>query len=170
VVRLNQEDVSTPQQMRKLVQNEAPASQLQLQVYREGKPLSLKVTLQESPDSRVPSAAGKAGQAAPQIQQAAPMSPEEFGFQVADPSESLTATAPFIATILPGSIAHRSGLIPGDEILSVNRVQVKTFEDVPRVMRAEIKKSKKKPLIFEVRRAGIQKLFIAVHERAKLGA
>ena len=171
ITRMDNLDLPDPDSMKKEVQKRAPLSQIKLDISRQGKPLSVSIVLQEAPDSlNSVRAAGRAGQAAPRLEPARRKTPEDFGFEVGDPEESWFATHPLVRIVKPGGIAHRSGLIPGDEILSINRTQVEVPKDVPRIMKLSRTKEPTKALIFEIQRGQAQKLFIALHEDAKLGA
>jgi serine protease Do len=128
----------------------APGTSVQLKVTREGKQISLPITVGEMKDSEVVAAAGQESDLGLTVQPVTPDIAQSLGLERA---EGLV-----VASVKPGSAADEAGLRSGDVITQVNRRAVKNLAEYNR----EISRNEKsKSVLFLVRR-GESSVFLAL--------
>jgi serine protease Do len=128
----------------------APGTSVQLKIAREGKQISLPITVGEMKDSEVIASAGQESDLGLTVQPVTPDIAQSLGLERA---EGLV-----VASVKPGSAADDAGLRSGDVITQVNRRPVKNLADYNR----EISRNEKtKSVLFLVRR-GESSVFLAL--------
>ncbi len=123
--------VESADRLRSLVASTDPGTQVTLGILRDGKPLTLKVTLGEQPASMA--GAGGTGQAPGEgtlqgisVQNLTPSIRQQLGLPA-------TVHGVVISDLDPNSPAAESGLQPGDVIQSINRQPVGSLADFNRL-------------------------------------
>lgn len=128
----------------------APGTSVQLKIAREGKPISLPITVGEMKDSEVIASIGPESDLGLTVQPVTPDIAQSLGLERA---EGLV-----VASVKPGSAADDAGLRSGDVIRQVNRHPVKNLADYNR----EISRTEKtKSVLFLVHR-GESSVFLAL--------
>lgn len=127
----------------------APGKRVQVKILREGKELTLPITVGEFKDSEVV-ASGETGELGLTVEKVTPELAEELGLKRA---EGLVITE-----VKPGSAAEDGGLQTGDVITEINRHPVSTTADF---RRETAKAGKGQSVLFLVRR-GQGSLFLAL--------
>ena len=127
----------------------APGKRVQVKILREGKDLTLPITVGEFKESEVV-ASGETGELGLTVEKVTPEVAEELGLKRA---EGLVITA-----VKPGSAAEDGGLQTGDVITEINRHPVRTMADF---RRETAKAGKGQSVLFLVRR-GQGSLFLAL--------
>ena len=128
----------------------APGTSVQLKLARDGKQITLPITVGELKDSEVVASSGQESELGLTVQPLTPDMAQSLGLERA---EGLV-----VASVKPGSAADEAGLRSGDVITQVNRRQVKNLADYNR----EISRSEKsKSVLFLVRR-GESSVFLAL--------
>jgi len=128
----------------------APGTVVQLKIAREGKQISLPITVGEMKDSEVVASAGHESEMGLTVQPITPDIAQSLGLERA---EGLV-----VASVKPGSAADEAGLRSGDVITQINRRPVKNLADYNR----EISRNEKsKSVLFLVRR-GESSVFLAL--------
>jgi serine protease Do len=128
----------------------APGTSVQLKISREGKPISLPITVGEMKDSEVIASIGPESDLGLTVQPVTPDIAQSLGLERA---EGLV-----VASVKPGSAADDAGLRSGDVITQVNRHPVKNLADYNR----EISRTEKtKSVLFLVHR-GESSVFLAL--------
>ena len=134
-----------PQQVARV----APGSAVQVKVIRDGKEITLPVTVGEMKEAEV-AATAQEGELGLTVQPLTPQLAESFGLERTD--------GLVISSVQPGSAAEEAGLRSGDVVVEINRQAVKSLADYNR----EIARSEKgKSVLFLVRR-GQSSLFLAL--------
>ncbi|HEX9145564.1 MAG TPA: DegQ family serine endoprotease, partial [Candidatus Binatia bacterium] len=127
----------------------APGKRVQVRILREGKELTLPITVGEFKDSEVV-ASSETGELGLTVEKVTPQLAEELGLKRA---EGLVITE-----VKPGSAAEDGGLQTGDVITEINRHPVSTMADF---RRETAKAGKGQSVLFLVRR-GQGSLFLAL--------
>lgn len=127
----------------------APGKRVQVKILREGKDLTLPITVGEFKESEVV-ASGETGELGLTVEKVTPEVAEELGLKRV---EGLVITA-----VKPGSAAEDGGLQTGDVITEINRHPVRTMADF---RRETAKAGKGQSVLFLVRR-GQGSLFLAL--------
>ena len=127
----------------------APGKRVQVKILREGKELTLPITVGEFKDSEVV-ASGETGELGLTVEKVTPQVAEELGLKR---MEGLVITE-----VKPGSAAEDGGLQTGDVITEINRHPVSTMADF---RRETAKAGKGQSVLFLVRR-GQGSLFLAL--------
>ena len=128
----------------------APGTSVELKIAREGKPISLPITVGEMKDSEVMASAEQESDLGLTVQPLTPEIAQSLGLERA---EGLV-----VASVKPGSAADDAGLRSGDVISQVNRRPVRNLADFNR----EISRTEKtKAVLFLVRR-GESSVFLAL--------
>jgi len=128
----------------------APGTSVQLKIAREGKQISLPITVGEMKDSEVIASIGPESDLGLTVQPVTPDIAQSLGLERA---EGLV-----VASVKPGSAADDAGLRSGDVITQVNRHPVKNLADYNR----EISRTEKtKSVLFLVHR-GESSVFLAL--------
>ncbi len=132
IVKLNDQEIGDPSALRVAVTQLEPGTQAKVEVVRGGKRVTLQATIEKLPEDERIASRGR--------QQKGQSSETSFGLELSDvtrdarerfaiPSDVQGA---LIAGVASGSLAAQGGLRPGDVILSVNRVAVKTAKEAER--------------------------------------
>jgi serine protease Do len=134
-----------PQQVARV----APGTTVPVKILRDGKELSLTLTVGEMKDTEI-AASTQEGDLGLTVQPVTPQLAESLGLERA---QGLVITA-----VTPGSAADEAGLRSGDLITEINRRPVKTLADYSREM---ARSEKAKSVLFLVKR-GESSVFLAL--------
>jgi serine protease Do len=149
IVELDRKEIKDSSDLPPMVARITPGTTVQLKVVRDGKQLSLPLTVGEMKENEFV-AAGQEGDLGLAVQPVTPEIAQSLGL---DRAEGLVVTE-----VNPGSAADEAGLRSGDVITQVNRSSVKNLADYNR----EISRIEKgKPVLFLVQR-GQSSLFLAL--------
>jgi serine protease Do len=119
--------VTDVRQLQRLVGAERPEKRVPVKVKRQGKPLTLQVTIGRMPTEETVAAS--------------PESLEQYGFAVQELTPELREKLQvkeggvLVSSVDPGSPAHRRGLRPGDVVLEVDRQPVGSRRDLLAILR-----------------------------------
>jgi serine protease Do len=150
IVEFDKKEIKDSSDLPAAVARVAPGTSVQLKVARDGKQISLPITVGELKDNEVAAPAGQEGELGLAVQPLTPEMAQSLGLERA---EGLV-----VASVKPGSAADEAGLRSGDVITQVNRRPVKNLADYNR----EISRSEKgKSVLFLVRR-GESSVFLAL--------
>jgi serine protease Do len=150
IVEFNKKVIKDSGDLPPAVARVTPGTSVQLKVNREGKQISLPITVGEMKDTEVVASAGQESDLGLTVQPVTPDIAQSLGLERA---EGLV-----VASVKPGSAADDAGLRSGDVITQVNRRPVKDLADYNR----EISRSEKaKSVLFLVRR-GESSVFLAL--------
>ncbi len=128
----------------------APGTSVQLKIAREGKQISLPITVGEMKESEVIASTGQESDLGLTVQPVTPDIAQSLGLERAD--------GLVVASVKPGSAADDAGLRSGDVITQINRHPVKNLADYNR----EISRTEKtKSVLFLVHR-GESSVFLAL--------
>ena len=128
----------------------APGTSVQLKITRDGKQMSLPITVGELKDKEVVASSDQESELGLTVQPLTPDMAQSLGLERA---EGLV-----VASVKPGSAADEAGLRSGDVITQINRRPVKNLADYNR----EISRTEKsKSVLFLVRR-GESSVFLAL--------
>ena len=150
IVEFDRKEIKDSSDLPAVVARVAPGTSVQLKVTREGKQISLPITVGEMKDSEVVAAAGQESDLGLTVQPITPDIAQSLGLERA---EGLV-----VASVKPGSVADDAGLRAGDVITQVNRRPVKNLADYNREMS---RNEKSKSVLFLVRR-GESSVFLAL--------
>jgi serine protease Do len=149
IVEFDRKAIKDSSDLPPVVARITPGMTVQLKVMREGKQVSLPITVGELQDNEIV-ASSEESELGLTAQPVTPDIAQSLGLERA---EGLV-----ISSVKPGSAAEEAGLRSGDVIIQVNRRPVKNIEEYNR----EITRSEKgKPVLFLVRR-GQSSLFLAL--------
>jgi serine protease Do len=149
IVEFDRKAIKDSSDLPPVVARITPGTTVQLKVMREGKQVSLPITVGELQDNEIV-ASSEETELGLTAQPVTPDIAQSLGLERA---EGLV-----ISSVKPGSAAEEAGLRSGDVITQVNRRPVKNIEEYNR----EIARSEKgKPVLFLVRR-GQSSLFLAL--------
>jgi serine protease Do len=149
IVTLDGAPVASSEDLPRMVARHAPGSQTKVEIFRNGKRETLKLTLDELKDEpvRVSDRSGPGAEA-----------PEGLGIEIgASPSGRAEV---MVGRVVSGSAADGK-LQPGDVILEVNRAAVRRTEDVVARVRST---PAGEPVLLKIRREN-QLLFVALDRR-----
>jgi serine protease Do len=150
IVEFDRKEIKDSSDLPAAVARLAPGTAAQLKIVREGKQISLPITVGEMKDSEVVASAGQESELGLTVQPVTPDIAQSLGLERA---EGLV-----VASVKPGSAADEAGLRSGDVITQVNRRPVKNLADYNR----EISRNEKsKSVLFLVRR-GESSVFLAL--------
>ena len=150
IVEFDKKEIKDSSDLPAAVARVAPGTSVQLRIARDGKQISLPITVGELKDNEVAAPAGQEGELGLAVQPLTPEMAQSLGLERA---EGLV-----VASVKPGSAADEAGLRSGDVITQVNRRPVKNLADYNR----EISRSEKgKSMLFLVRR-GESSVFLAL--------
>lgn len=127
----------------------APGTRLQLKLWRDGKEVTLPLTVGEMKEAEV-SASTHEGDLGLTVQPITPRLAENLGL---DRAEGLVITA-----VKSGGAADEAGLRPGDVIVEINREPVKNLADY----RRELARNEKAKAVLLLVRRGQSNLFLAL--------
>ncbi len=149
IVEFNGKEIKDSGELPLLAARTAPGKQAQLKIFRNGKQLTLPLTVGEFKEREVVAAA-ESGDFGLAIQPVTASMAAELGLERA---EGLVITS-----VKPGSLADEVGLQRGDVITEINRQPVRDLADYKRAVE---KAAKGKSVLFLVRR-GEGSLFLAL--------
>jgi len=149
ITEFNSKEVKDSAELPALVARVAPGTTASIKVLRDGKEISLPITVGEMKDTEV-ATAGEEGDLGLTVQ---PLTPEVAQGMGLNRAEGLVITE-----VKPGSAADDAGLREGDVITEVNRRPVKTLADYNREM---ARSNKGQSVLFLVRR-GDSSVFLAL--------
>jgi serine protease Do len=149
ITEFNSKEVKDSAELPALVARVAPGTTASIKVLRDGKEISLPITVGEMKDTEV-ATAGEEGDLGLTVQ---PLTPEVAQGMGLNRAEGLVITE-----VKPGSAADDAGLREGDVITEVNRRPVKTLGDYNREM---ARSNKGQSILFLVRR-GDSSVFLAL--------
>ena len=150
IVEFDRKEIKDSSDLPAAVARVAPGTVVQLKIAREGKQISLPITVGEMKDSEVVASAGHESEMGLTVQPITPDIAQSLGLERA---EGLV-----VASVKPGSAADEAGLRSGDVITQINRRPVKNLADYNR----EISRNEKsKSVLFLVRR-GESSVFLAL--------
>ena len=150
IVEFDRKEIKDSSDLPAAVARVAPGTAVQLKIARDGKQISLPLTVGEMKESEVVAAAGQESEMGLTVQPVTPDIAQSLGLERA---EGLV-----VASVKPGSAADEAGLRSGDVITQVNRRPVKNLADYNR----EISRNEKsKSVLFLVRR-GESSVFLAL--------
>jgi serine protease Do len=150
IVEFDKREIKESSDLPSAVARITPGTAVQLKVLREGKQISLPITVGELKDKEVVASSGQEGDLGLTVQPVTPDIAQSLGLERA---EGLV-----VATVQPGSAADEAGLRAGDVITQVDRRPVKNLAEYNR----EISRTaKNKSVLFLVRR-GESSVFLAL--------
>jgi len=150
IVEFDKKEIKDSSDLPAAVARVAPGTSVQLKVARDGKQISLPITVGELKDNEVVASSGQESDLGLTVQPLTPDMAQSLGLERA---EGL-----IVASVKPGSAADEAGLRSGDVITQVNRRPVKNLADYKR----EISRTEKsKSVLFLVRR-GESSVFLAL--------
>ena len=150
IVEFDKKEIKDSSDLPSVVARVAPGMAVQLKVLREGKQISLPITVGELKDNEVVASSGQEGELGLTVQPVTPDIAQSLGLERA---EGLV-----VASVKPGSAADEAGLRSGDVITQVDRRPVRNLAEYNR----EISRTEKgKSVLFLVRR-GESSVFLAL--------
>ena len=150
IVEFDKKEIKDSSDLPVAVARVAPGTSVQLKITRDGKQISLPITVGELKDNEVVASAGQESDLGLAVQPLTPDMAQSLGLERAD--------GLVVASVKPGSAADEAGLRAGDVITQVNRRPVKNLADYNR----EISRTEKaKSVLFLVRR-GESSIFLAL--------
>jgi serine protease Do len=145
ITAVNGETVKGPKELARLIGSMDPGKTVDVSIWRDGKAMSLKLTLGTLPDLNK-MASADAGQSQPDAQppeSTANQTLDKLGLEVT-PSEDGNGVQ--VTSVDPNSDAADKGVKPGQTITSVNNQEVKTAADIQRIVQGAQKDGRKKAL------------------------
>jgi len=149
IVEFNRKEIKDSADLPAVVARVTPGTTVPLKVVRDGKQVSLPITVGEMKENEIV-AAGQEGELGLTVQPVTPEIAQGLGLNRA---EGIVVTE-----VSPGSAAEEAGLRSGDVITQVNRRPIKTLADYNREMN---RNEKGKSVLFLVQR-GQSSLFLAL--------
>jgi serine protease Do len=150
ITKLDGKDVKNVQQLRSAIAQTKPGQEVTMTVFRNGKTQDVKVKLGEQPENLAFAAGGGSRKAPNQKKKdSGEASAETIGLRLATPSEQqlqrygleASAQGGLVTQVVPGSLASRKGIQPGDLITSVNGTEVKSADEAADALsKADLKK------------------------------
>ena len=149
ITEFNSKEVKDSTELPGLVARVAPGTGTSIKVLRDGKEMTLAITVGEMRDTEV-AASGQQGELGLAVQPVTPEVAQSLGL---DRAEGLVITE-----VKPGSAADNAGLREGDLITQINRRPVKNLADYNR----EMAQSKKGQSVLLLVRRGDASVFLAL--------
>jgi serine protease Do len=150
IIEFDRKEIKDSADLPSVVARITPGTTAQLKVLREGKQISLPITVGELKDNEIAAAAGQESDMGLTVQPLTPDVAQSLGLERV---EGLV-----ISAVAPGSAADEAGLRSGDVITQVNRRPVKNLAEYNR----EVSRTEKgKSVLFLVRR-GESSVFLAL--------
>jgi len=149
IVEFNRKEIKDSADLPAVVARISPGTTVPLKVLRDGKPVSLPITVGEMKENEIV-AGGQEGDLGLTVQPVTPEIAQSLGLNRA---EGIVVTE-----VSPGSAAEEAGLRSGDVITQINRRPVKNLADYNREMN---RNEKGKSVLFLVQR-GQSSLFLAL--------
>ncbi|MCX7785213.1 MAG: DegQ family serine endoprotease [candidate division WOR-3 bacterium] len=157
IVKFDGKKVTNVEQFRRMVAETKPGKEVEIEVIRDGKSITLTAKLQEMPDeiSGTP-------QETPEAEETEVKS--WLGMKVRMPTETEKENAKVKSGVVVdevegGSIADQAGIREGDIILKIDRYEIANTKDFSQAVRKL--RDSKKPILFRLKR-GTVSVFIAV--------
>jgi serine protease Do len=151
IVALNGKKMDSVRDLQIAIMRTRPGTVVTLTVIREGKRKEIKVRIGELPEKGVPKPRDYEG--------------EDLGLSLRDltPQERarIGVDGVMVVGVVPGSLAHRSGLRPGDVIMRVNYRKVRTVQEFRRLIE-NLKEMGKTKVLLLVRR-GESNLYLVLN-------
>jgi serine protease Do len=144
ITGVNGKDVANPRELSRLVAGIAPDSSVKVDVWRNGKTQTFDVKLGTLPGAEKQANAEQDGG----NQQASPSSLADFGLTVT-PAEDGNGLV--VTDVDADSVAAEREVQAGDVIVSVNATEVKSADDVTKVVK-DAEKAGRKAVLFQVKR------------------
>jgi serine protease Do len=149
ITAVNGETVKGPKELARMIGSMDPGKTVDVSIWRGGKLITLKLTLGTLPDENK-MASAEPGQSQPDDQQqqgsTATKMLDQLGLEV-QPSDDGTGVQ--VTSVDPNSDAADQGVKAGQKITSVNNQEVKSAEDIQRVV-ANAKKDGRKKALFQL--------------------
>ena len=150
IVEFDKKEIRDSSDLPGAVARVAPGTSVQLKVVRDGKQITVPITIGELKDNEVAAVPGEESELGLTVQPLTPEMAQSLGLDRAD--------GLVVASVKPGSAADETGLRAGDVITQINRRPVKSLADYNR----EISRTEKgKAVLFLVRR-GESSVFLAL--------
>jgi Do/DeqQ family serine protease len=156
IIKFKDKNVTSVQQFREMVAEASPGKEVDIDVLRDNKPMTITATLKELPDevATTPEA----------TQQETELVKSWLGITVrnmtADEKKNLNLEQGVIVSQIDvGSIADQASITEGDVILKIDKYEIVTISDFGKA--AKDLKDSKKPVLFRLKRDKVS-LFIAV--------
>jgi Do/DeqQ family serine protease len=156
IIKFKDKNVTSVQQFREMVAEASPGKEVDIDVLRDHKPMTITATLKELPDeiATTPEA----------TQQETELVKSWLGITVrnmtADEKKNLNLEQGVIVSQIDvGSIADQASITEGDVILKIDKYEIVTISDFGKA--AKDLKDSKKPVLFRLKRDKVS-LFIAV--------
>jgi serine protease Do len=161
ILKVDGQDVAEMKQLPRIIAGLSSGHDAQLTVWRDGKEVSVPVTIGQMEQDQVASVdtvdpeaeAETSSSLGAELTALTPDVIEEFGLP-----EGTSGVV--VVSVEPDSIAAEHGLRPGDIIESVSKTKVKTVDDVERLL-AEAKEAKQEAVLLLVNRGGTS-MYVAV--------
>ena len=150
ITGFNSKEVKDSNELPSLVARVAPGTTASIKVLRDGKEITLPITVGEMQDNEVAAKAGEQGDLGLAVQPVTPEITQNLGL---DRAQGLVITE-----VKPGSAADDAGLRQGDLITEVNRQPVNNLSDYNR----EMARSKKGQSVLLLVRRGQSSVFLAL--------
>jgi serine protease Do len=150
ITGFNSKPVRDSAELPSMVANVAPGTAATIKVLRDGKEITLPITVGEMQDSEVATKVGEEGDLGLAVQPVTPEIAQNLGL---DRAEGLVITE-----VKPGSAADDAGLQQGDLITEVNRHPVNNLAEYNR----EMAQSKKGKSVLLLVRRGQSSVFLAL--------
>jgi serine protease Do len=149
IIEFDRKEVKDSSDLPMQVARVAPGTQLDLKLWRDGKELTVPLTVGEIKEAEV-TASTHEGDLGLTVQPITPRLAENLGL---DRAEGLVITA-----VRPGGAADEAGLRSGDVIVEINREPVKNLADY----RRELARNEKAKSVLLLVRRGQSNLFLAL--------
>ncbi len=156
IVKFDGKKVTDVEQFRRMVAETKPGKEVEIEIIRDGKTMTLTAKLQEMPDE-ISSTPTEEPEEEPEIK-------SWLGMKVRVPTSAEKENAKVksgvvVDEIESGSIAEQAGIREGDIILKIDKYEIASMKDFAQAARAL--KNTKKPILFRLKR-GTASVFIAV--------
>jgi serine protease Do len=137
IVAINGEPVEDTWSLQKAVASHKPGEELTLGVVRNGKPRDVKIKLGATPAefAGVEEEQKKPAETAGAASQVLGLTLENITPAIAEEKSLAEKEGVYIKAVAPDSEAAEKGLLPNDVILKVNVTEVKTAEDVTKIIK-----------------------------------
>ena len=156
ILEINGKKITSYDVFRNEVAMLKPRSQIELRVWRDGKPLELTVTLGERP-----AVTAQKGPSAPAPEQALGLTVQNLTKDLADQFAYRLGEGVIVSDVTPDSPAAQKGIQQGDLIVSVNRQNVTSVDEFTAAVQQSRKNGK---VLFLVKRGDVSQFVIVTFE------